>query len=190
MVTADSTATAKLSSDPNINAGDWPPNLVKNLYLLTPNESEMGMLLEVGQTHLFRQPKESFLGSEQSQKTLVDLSKKEFGHVTPLQILFHSYIWDQRPVHAYGSINTDIQEVRSSSIPKFGLNPISYVEKFAEMNVSPKSTKVMFSSRDSALVENNPDINMMNQGDVNGARLALDPRNKYKIQLVSTNAVV
>ncbi|KAK8487794.1 hypothetical protein V6N13_110054 [Hibiscus sabdariffa] len=117
--------TAKLSSDPNINAGDWPPNLVKNLYLLTPNEINK----------ICR------------------------------QILFLSYIWDQRPVRAYGStsINNNIQEVRSSSIPKFGLNPISYVEKLVEMNVSPKSTKV-FGSRDSALVENDPDINMMNQG--------------------------
>ncbi|KAE8735110.1 UDP-sugar pyrophosphorylase [Hibiscus syriacus] len=53
MATADS--TAKLFSDPNINAGDWPPNLVKNLHLLSPDEIELGkMLLQMGQSHLFQ----------------------------------------------------------------------------------------------------------------------------------------
>ncbi|GMI81351.1 FORMS APLOID AND BINUCLEATE CELLS 1B [Hibiscus trionum] len=81
------------------------------------------------------------------------------------QILFLSYIWDQRLIHAYGSINNNIQEV-INSVPKFGLKPISSAEKLVEMNVSPKSTKV-FSSCDSDLVKNKLDINM-NQGGNTG----------------------
>ncbi|XP_039024394.1 1-phosphatidylinositol-3-phosphate 5-kinase FAB1A-like isoform X2 [Hibiscus syriacus] len=82
------------------------------------------------------------------------------------QILFLSYIWDHRLIHAYGSINNNTQEIISNSIPKFGLKPISSVEKLVEMNVSPKSTKV-FSSCDSAPIKNKPDVNM-NQGGNTG----------------------
>ena len=78
------------------------------------------------------------------------------------QILFLSYVWDQRLIHAYSSINNNIQEVMSSSIPKLGLKPVSSVEKPLEMNVSPKPSKA-FSSCDSALVEAKHDINI-NQG--------------------------
>ncbi|XVF35214.1 hypothetical protein REPUB_Repub18cG0126200 [Reevesia pubescens] len=82
------------------------------------------------------------------------------------QILFLSYVWDQRLIHANGSINNNIQEVMSSSIPKLGLKPVSSVEKLVEMNVSPKPSKA-FSSCDSALVETKPDINI-NQGGNSG----------------------
>ncbi|XWS72335.1 hypothetical protein CRYUN_Cryun02cG0031200 [Craigia yunnanensis] len=82
------------------------------------------------------------------------------------QILFLSYVWDQRLIHAYSSINNNIQEVMGSSIPKLGLKPVSSVEKLVEMNVSPKPSKA-FSSCDSALVETKPDINI-NQGSNTG----------------------
>ncbi|KAL4333191.1 hypothetical protein GQ457_07G045520 [Hibiscus cannabinus] len=82
------------------------------------------------------------------------------------QMLFLSYIWDQRLSHAYGSIGNNIQEVISNSVPKFGLKPVSSVEKLVETNVSPKSTEV-FSSCDSALVKSKLDINM-NQGGNTG----------------------
>ncbi|KAB1671075.1 hypothetical protein [Gossypium barbadense] len=78
------------------------------------------------------------------------------------KMLFLSYIWDQRLIHAYSSFNNNIQEVISSPTPKLGLKPTSPVEKLVEMNVSPKPTKVI-SGCSSALVENKPDINM-NQG--------------------------
>ncbi|XWS26524.1 hypothetical protein CRYUN_Cryun26dG0038900 [Craigia yunnanensis] len=78
------------------------------------------------------------------------------------QILFLSYVWDQRLIHAYSSINNNIQEVMNSSIPKLGLKPVSSVEKLLEMNVSPKPSKA-FSSCESALVETKHDINI-NQG--------------------------
>ncbi|KAG4144459.1 hypothetical protein ERO13_D05G038200v2 [Gossypium hirsutum] len=78
------------------------------------------------------------------------------------KMLFLSYIWDQRLIHAYSPFNNNIQEVISSPTPKLGLKPTSSVEKLVEMNVSPKPTKVI-SGCSSALVENKPDINM-NQG--------------------------
>ncbi|XVE70780.1 hypothetical protein DITRI_Ditri10aG0098300 [Diplodiscus trichospermus] len=78
------------------------------------------------------------------------------------QILFLSYVWDQRLIHAYSLINNNIQEVMSSSIPKLGLTPVSSVEKLVEMNISPRPSKA-FSSSDSALVETKPDISI-NQG--------------------------
>ncbi|OMO86387.1 Zinc finger, FYVE-type [Corchorus olitorius] len=77
------------------------------------------------------------------------------------QILFLSYVWDQRLIHAFSSIN-NIQEVMSSSIPKLGLKPVSSVDKLVEMNISPKLSKSLTSSN-SALVETKPDINI-NQG--------------------------
>ncbi|KAK8660688.1 hypothetical protein V6N13_051603 [Hibiscus sabdariffa] len=78
------------------------------------------------------------------------------------QILFLSYVWDQRLIHAYGSISNDIQEVMSSSIPKLGLKPVNSVDKLPEINVSPKPSKAL-SSSDSALVETKPNIEI-NQG--------------------------
>ncbi|KAK8535347.1 hypothetical protein V6N13_081485 [Hibiscus sabdariffa] len=82
------------------------------------------------------------------------------------QILFLSYVWDQRLIHAYGSISNDIQEVMSSSIPKLGLKPVSSVDKLPEINVSPKPSKAL-SSSDSALVETKPNIEI-NQGGNTG----------------------
>ncbi|XP_017606507.1 1-phosphatidylinositol-3-phosphate 5-kinase FAB1A isoform X1 [Gossypium arboreum] len=80
------------------------------------------------------------------------------------KMLFLSYIWDQRLIHAYSSLNNNIQEVISSPTPKLGLKPTSSVEKLVEMNVSPKPTKVI-SGCSSALVENKPDINMNQVGN-------------------------
>ncbi|GMI94948.1 FORMS APLOID AND BINUCLEATE CELLS 1B [Hibiscus trionum] len=82
------------------------------------------------------------------------------------QILFLSYVWDQRLIHAYSSISNDIQEVISSSIPKLGLKPVSSVEKLLEINASPKSSKAL-SSSDSVLVETRPNIKI-NQGGNTG----------------------
>ncbi|KAG4190184.1 hypothetical protein ERO13_A07G017600v2 [Gossypium hirsutum] len=78
------------------------------------------------------------------------------------QILFLSYVWDQRLIHVCGSINNNIQEVMSSPIPKLGLKPVNSMEKLPEMNVSPKPSK-SFNSCESALVETKPNIKM-NQG--------------------------
>ncbi|XP_022729657.1 1-phosphatidylinositol-3-phosphate 5-kinase FAB1A-like isoform X2 [Durio zibethinus] len=78
------------------------------------------------------------------------------------QMLFLSYVWDQRLIHSYSSINNNIQEVMSSSIPKLGLKPVSSVENLVGMNVSPKPSKVL-SSCDSAVVEIKADISI-NQG--------------------------
>ncbi|XP_039018763.1 1-phosphatidylinositol-3-phosphate 5-kinase FAB1A-like isoform X2 [Hibiscus syriacus] len=80
------------------------------------------------------------------------------------QILFLSYVWDQRLIHAYSSISTNIQEVTSSSIPKLGLKPESSVEKLLEINVSPKPSKAL-SSLNSAAVETRPNIRINQRGN-------------------------
>ncbi|XP_007012516.2 PREDICTED: 1-phosphatidylinositol-3-phosphate 5-kinase FAB1A [Theobroma cacao] len=80
------------------------------------------------------------------------------------QILFLSYVWDQRLMHAFSSIDNNILEVMNSSIPKLGLKPVSSVEKLVEINVSPKPSKAL-SSCDSALVETKPDININQEGN-------------------------
>ncbi|GMI78375.1 UDP-sugar pyrophosphorylase [Hibiscus trionum] len=74
MATADS--TAKLLSDLNINAGDWPPNLVKNLHLLSPDEIELGkMLLEMGQGHLFQHWAEPGVHDDQKKAFFAQVAK-------------------------------------------------------------------------------------------------------------------
>ncbi|XP_040942853.1 UDP-sugar pyrophosphorylase [Gossypium hirsutum] len=56
MVSATVDSEADILSNLNINAGDWPSNLVKNLCLLSPDQIELGkMLVEMGQSHLFQQ---------------------------------------------------------------------------------------------------------------------------------------
>ncbi|KAK8348713.1 hypothetical protein V6Z12_A06G097700 [Gossypium hirsutum] len=78
------------------------------------------------------------------------------------QILFLSYVWDQRLIHVHSSVNNNVQEI--SSIPKLGLKPVSSVEKFVEMNVTPKPSKA-FSSFSSAVVETKPDIDINHGGN-------------------------
>ncbi|XP_015888945.3 1-phosphatidylinositol-3-phosphate 5-kinase FAB1B [Ziziphus jujuba] len=78
------------------------------------------------------------------------------------QILFSSYVWDQRLVHA-ASINVNnLQEGLSSSLPKLKEKPINRIEKIVEMNSTSKPGKG-FSSCDSFL-EKNPDTNLNQQG--------------------------
>ncbi|KAG8496973.1 hypothetical protein CXB51_008200 [Gossypium anomalum] len=56
MVSATVDSEADILANLNINAGDWPSNLVKNLCLLSPDQIELGkMLVEMGQSHLFQQ---------------------------------------------------------------------------------------------------------------------------------------
>ncbi|EOY16461.1 UDP-sugar pyrophospharylase [Theobroma cacao] len=60
-------AAAEILSNLNINGGDWPPNLVKNLHLLSPDQIELAkMLLKMGQSHLFQHWAEP--GAEDDQK--------------------------------------------------------------------------------------------------------------------------
>ncbi|KAB2083159.1 hypothetical protein ES319_A05G246600v1 [Gossypium barbadense] len=55
MASATADSSAKILSDLNVNAGDWPPNLVKNLHLLHPDQIELAkMLLVLRQSHLFQ----------------------------------------------------------------------------------------------------------------------------------------
>ncbi|KAF8390965.1 hypothetical protein HHK36_023265 [Tetracentron sinense] len=52
------------------------------------------------------------------------------------QLLFHSYVWDQRLVHAASSDRNSLLECLSSSIPKDEEKAISSTEKLIEMNVA------------------------------------------------------
>ncbi|KAK8286007.1 hypothetical protein V6Z11_D08G261600 [Gossypium hirsutum] len=74
LTTADS--TAKLLSDLKIDAGDWPPSLVKNLHLLSPDQIQLGkMLLEMGQSHLFQHWAEPGVDDDQKKAFFIQLSK-------------------------------------------------------------------------------------------------------------------
>ncbi|KAK8505233.1 hypothetical protein V6N12_067203 [Hibiscus sabdariffa] len=70
------------------------------------------------------------------------------------QMLFLSYVWDQRLIHVCSSINNNVQEIMSNSIPNLGLKPVSSVDKL-----------VAFTSCDSAVVETKPDIDVNNGGN-------------------------
>ncbi|GLT56179.1 hypothetical protein SLA2020_292430 [Shorea laevis] len=83
------------------------------------------------------------------------------------QILFHSYVWDQRLIgHASSLTNKNLQEVIGSSMTKPLLKPVSSVEKLDEMNVSPKPGKALNNS-DLVSVETRPNISLY-QGGNNG----------------------
>ncbi|XVE95564.1 hypothetical protein REPUB_Repub02eG0108900 [Reevesia pubescens] len=72
--TADSAAESLFNL--NINAGDWPPNLVKNLHLLSPDQIELAkMLLEMGQSHLFEHWAEPGVEDDQKKAFFAQVAK-------------------------------------------------------------------------------------------------------------------
>ncbi|XP_038712698.1 1-phosphatidylinositol-3-phosphate 5-kinase FAB1B-like isoform X2 [Tripterygium wilfordii] len=73
------------------------------------------------------------------------------------QILFHSYVWDQRLIHVASS-KGNIQERQRICIPKLEEKPSNTVEKLAEMSVTTKPGKG-FSSCDSFLSDTKSDLN-------------------------------
>lgn len=81
------------------------------------------------------------------------------------QLLFHSYVWDQRLIHAASLSNKGFQEGLSSSLPKLKEKPLSSMEKLAETNINSKPGKGV-SICDSSLLETKPDINVNQGGDV------------------------
>ncbi|KAL5572283.1 hypothetical protein UlMin_021880 [Ulmus minor] len=103
---------------------------------------------------------------EEKEKFQESLQKALFGERIDIleinkfrrQILFNSYVWDQRLIHAAGMNVNSLQEGLSSSIPK--LKPISSMEKIVETNVNPKASKG-FGSYDSFLGD--PKANKLNQ---------------------------
>ncbi|KAF5748384.1 Phosphatidylinositol-4-phosphate 5-kinase family protein putative isoform 1 [Tripterygium wilfordii] len=72
------------------------------------------------------------------------------------QILFHSYVWDQRLIHAASS-KSNVQERQKSCIPKLEEKPINTVEKPAEMSMTTKPGEG-FSSCDSFLSDTKSDL--------------------------------
>ncbi|XP_022768068.1 UDP-sugar pyrophosphorylase-like isoform X4 [Durio zibethinus] len=74
LATADS--AAEILSNLNINAGDWPPNLVKNLHLLPADQIELAkMLSEMGQSHLFQHWAEPGVEDDQKKAFFAQVAK-------------------------------------------------------------------------------------------------------------------
>ncbi|KAL4278490.1 hypothetical protein GQ457_03G032310 [Hibiscus cannabinus] len=76
MASATADSVAKILSDLNINAGDWPLNLVKNLHLLHPDQIELAkMLVDLGQSHLFQHWPEPGVEDEQKKAFFAQVAK-------------------------------------------------------------------------------------------------------------------
>ncbi|XWS23671.1 hypothetical protein CRYUN_Cryun28dG0035100 [Craigia yunnanensis] len=76
MASATVDSAAGILPNLNINAGDWPPNLVKNLHLLSPDQIELAkMLLEMGQSHLFQHWAEPGVEDYQKETFFAQVSK-------------------------------------------------------------------------------------------------------------------
>ncbi|XVF39244.1 hypothetical protein PTKIN_Ptkin01aG0019900 [Pterospermum kingtungense] len=76
MASATVDSMAEILSKLNINAGDWSPNLVKNLHLLSPDQIELAkMLLEMGQSHLFQHWAEPGVDDDQKKAFFDQVAK-------------------------------------------------------------------------------------------------------------------
>ncbi|KAF8401165.1 hypothetical protein HHK36_014469 [Tetracentron sinense] len=109
------------------------------------------------------------------------------------QLLFHSYVWDQRLVHAASSDRNGLLECLSSSIPKDKEKAISSTEKLIEVNVASNQGKD-FSSCDSFLVDAKPDKVLLSGDGIGnhpnqpglvhqGSNMCQDPNHKKEGQV-------
>lgn len=80
------------------------------------------------------------------------------------QILFHSYVWDQRLIHAASISINNLPEGLSSAIPKLKEKPVSFTEKILDMNLTSKPG-MGFTSCDSHPLEKDHDINLNQEGN-------------------------
>lgn len=105
------------------------------------------------------------------------------------QILFHSYVWDQRLIHVAGISINNLQEGLSSSIPKLKEKPVSSTEKIVETNLTSTSSK-RFSSCDSFLLEKDPDINLNQEGNAGqlGQSAGVEKENEMGLDQSCRNA--
>ncbi|KAF3973833.1 hypothetical protein CMV_002766 [Castanea mollissima] len=113
------------------------------------------------------------------------------------QMLFHSYVWDQRLIHEARLSNNNLHEGLSSSIPKLVEKSVSSVEKLVAMNATMKAGKG-YSSCDS-LLETKPYVSL-NQGgnaghiknpsDVHkGSDMDLDMNQRKGVELSSSKNI-
>ncbi|XWS15182.1 hypothetical protein CRYUN_Cryun35bG0072400 [Craigia yunnanensis] len=114
MASATADSATEILSKLNINAGDWPPNLVKNLHLLSPDQTELAkILLEMGQGHLFQHWAEP--GVEDEQK------KAFFAQVAKLNSIYHgclaSYIKTARKLLADSKAGKNPYDGFTPSVP-------------------------------------------------------------------------
>ena len=113
------------------------------------------------------------------------------------QILFQSYVWDQRLIHEARLSNNNLHEGLSSSIPKLVEKSVSSVEKLVEMNAAMKAGKG-YSSCDS-LLETKPYVNLnqggnaghiKNPGEVHkGSDMDLDMNHRKGVELSSSKNI-
>ncbi|KAE8656337.1 UDP-sugar pyrophosphorylase [Hibiscus syriacus] len=76
MASAAADSVAKVLSDLNINAGDWPPNLVKNFRLLRLDQIKLAkMLVDLGQSHLFQHWPDPGVEDEQKKAFFAQVAK-------------------------------------------------------------------------------------------------------------------
>ncbi|XP_021283972.1 UDP-sugar pyrophosphorylase [Herrania umbratica] len=115
-------AVAEILSNLNINGGDWPPNLVKNLDLISPDQIELAkMLLEMGQSHLFQQWAEPGVEDDQKKAFFAQVAKLNSSYPGGLA----SYIKTARELLADSKAGKNpydgfIPSVPTGEIPSFG----------------------------------------------------------------------
>ncbi|KAK9274873.1 hypothetical protein L1049_022127 [Liquidambar formosana] len=82
------------------------------------------------------------------------------------QLLFQSYVWDQRLIHAASLRRKNLQEGLSNSVMKLKEKLLSSVEKPVEMSAISSKPGQGFNSCDSFLLDTKPDINLNQGGNV------------------------
>lgn len=102
------------------------------------------------------------------------------------QILFHSYVWDQRLIHAASLNSNNVQEILSSPTPKLKEKTFGSVEKITEMDATTKPVKGS-SSCDSFLLETKPDTILNQQGNAGQALQSVGPQSGNETGLDQSN---
>ncbi|OVA08293.1 FYVE zinc finger [Macleaya cordata] len=100
--------------------------------------------------------------SREVKKGQVDIDILEINRLRR-QLLFHSYVWDQRLIYASSSDSSSLQEGISSSIPNCKENSLSSTEKLVGTNSASKQGKG-FASCDSFLMDAKCDENSNLEG--------------------------
>ncbi|KAM4097619.1 hypothetical protein ACJW30_07G015100 [Castanea mollissima] len=113
------------------------------------------------------------------------------------QMLFHSYVWDQRLIHEARLSNNNLHEGLSSSILKLVEKSVSSVEKLVAMNATMKAGKG-YSSCDS-LLETKPYVSLNQGGDAGhiknpsdvhkGSDMDLDMNQRKGVELSSSKNI-
>ncbi|MBA0667862.1 hypothetical protein Goklo_000879 [Gossypium klotzschianum] len=114
MVSATVDSEADILSNLNINAGDWPSNLVNNLCLLSPDQIELGkMLVEMGQSHLFQQWTDPGVEDDKKKAFFAQVAKLNSSYPGGLA----SYIKNARELLADSKVGKNPYDGFTPSVP-------------------------------------------------------------------------